>query len=283
MRFDLRFFGAGSGILGLSTRKAKFVRGVALVIALITLAGMLAGKMSVQAAVAGVVLLVVVLVLPNRRSGALEIDARGLVRVDPEGGRDRLIDFSKPFGVTLMVSKRSGNAWLGFTTPERTGLLRTQSRAFEGETFLTIDEDLDAGLSELAPEEAKALLQALRAQEHSAFEKMYLTGSQGESIVLEGPLFRVDNARFDLVLPYECRHFAFVERVGRVDGLYEATWLRQGLSEVVLVSAMGPEAETPVAQPPPQGLRHAVDRAFFPPLLSVLSHAKKTQKRIDLS
>jgi hypothetical protein len=215
------------------------------------------------------------------QDGALELDAKGLVRCDPEGGRERLIDFAKPFGVTLMASKHSDVAWLGFTTPERTGLLRTHRDAFDGEKFHVLEEDLDHGVAEVSAPEARKLLRELGKKQHAAFQKMYLTGSLGESIELDGPLFRVDQARFDLVLPYEVRHFAFVERVGRVDGLYEATWIKQGPSEVVLVSSMGAGAETPVASPPPRKLRHAVDRVFFPTLLSALAKAKN--KRLDLS
>jgi hypothetical protein len=269
-----------------SAEKYKRFRALAIAISAVAIALTLASWVPwyVSAIVCVLCVAFVVSVKPLE-DGALELDAKGLVRCDPHGVRERLIDFAKPFGVTLMASRHSNVAWLGFTTPERTGLLRTHRDAFEGEKFHVLEEDLDHSVAFVSASEARKLLQELGKTQHAAFQKMYLTGSLGESIELDGPLFRVDKARFDLVLPYEVRHFAFVERVGRVDGLYEATWIKQGPSEVVLVSSMGPDAETPVASPPPQRLRHAVDRVFFPPLLSALATAKARAKtkQADLS
>jgi hypothetical protein len=214
-----------------------------------------------------------------RTSGRLELSEKSLRRIDPWGESEILVEFARPFGVTLLASTTTDLAWVGFTTKDRTALLRTSKSSLEGEAFVLVKEDLDARAAELSPEATHLLLDALRVREKTAFQKMYLTGSLGESIVLDGPMFSVAQTRFDLVQPFECRNFAFVERIGRVDGLYEATWLKQGGSEVVLVSSMGADVDTPVATPPPRNLRHAVDRAFYPPLLSVLGSRTKSARR----
>jgi hypothetical protein len=133
----------------------------------------------------------------------------------------------------------------------------------------------------LSEVDAVALLAALELRSRDAFGRVLLTGSQGERIVLDGSSLRVEDHAISLARPYECRHFSFCEPLGRVGGLYDATWLKQGDEEIVLVAAHGSADWGALDAPPPAARRYAVDRAFLPSLRSALIARPRTSRRPD--
>jgi hypothetical protein len=218
------------------------------------------------------------------QTGLLTLTEKSLIRQSPFTSiEDELIDFTQPFGVTLMCSARSArsasdDAWLGITTGARVSLLRTERTAFRDEHACSVEQTFERTAAALSESDARDLLAELRRRQVNALRTMVLTDALGARVVLAGPVLHVGNEQFDLQLPYESKRFAFLERVGRVDGLYDAAWLRQGALEVVLVSSMGDDGSAfPAAPPPPRNLRHAVDRVFFEPLLAALERERRNE------
>lgn len=218
--------------------------------------------------------------LRARERGTLTVDDRGVSRADPGGASRRILDFDEPFGVAVMLGQSGASAWLGLSTGDRTSLLKVglsrAKRAAPGalsivsRAICTVPDSFDGAAPLLDEASAERFLALLEERSRTAFGRLLLTGTAGERIVLDGDTLHVQDARIRLDGPFECTTFAFYERIGRVDGIYEATWIKQGSQEVVLVSSVGGEGDSPIKSPPPVALRHAVDRAFFPPLRSVL-------------
>jgi hypothetical protein len=211
------------------------------------------------------------------QTGLLTLTEKVLIRQSPFTSiEDELIDFEAPFGVTLMCSG-SDEAWLGITTGARACMIRTVRSAFDEESacIINVERTFERSAAALAESDARDLLTELRRRQANALRTMVLTDALGARVVLEGAVLHVGGEQFDLHSPYESKRFAFLERVGRVDGLYDAAWLRQGALEAVLVSSMGDNGSAfPAAPPPPRNLRHAVDRVFFGPLLAALERER---------
>lgn len=260
----------------------------------------------------------------RRPRGEVAIDAKGVVRHErrlPAAQEQRwrtswmttrVCEFDAPFGVTLLANHLRTSALVAFTTPEQTRFLNVRVEGPEDAAAAsdvlaraTTIPDGDAnGLGEdtaMAGADAAELVRAVERRAASALARMYLSGSRGESIVLDGAKLEVADRRFDLRAPLEWRGFMFHEAVGSIATIYQATWVRQGTLEVVLVAPMPPEVTTLLASgprdlkesaqralvrdlklmqslpdaPPPREMRVAIERLFMLPLRQALDRAPK--------
>jgi hypothetical protein len=218
--------------------------------------------------------------LPARR---LRIDQRGVSFEGPLGpqvhrhapvgpppaSRESLLDFSRPFGVTLLGNRARDRLVLAVTSAHRTvyigarvdpadrhtyrGILSTAS------TVLDDDAVLDAAGPDGVPFELglgdmSDLLNILAQTDRRSFDRCFLSDTHGAPVVLDGFELRIGGQWFDLRSPLLWRAALFQEPFGAVlptsdrDAtpspaggvmVYQATWVQQGMSEAVLVSLLG--------------------------------------------
>jgi hypothetical protein len=151
-----------------------------------------------------------------------------------------------------------------------------------------------------------ALVAALEARQPGALERVFLSDAGMADVVLDGRRLRAAQLDFDLAAPLTWRAYAFQEGTSFASHSFQATQLRQGDREVVLV-ALSPTGELASASlirpppgyagplafeqvqralardlrlahclaevPPPRNVRVAVDRLFVPRLRHALDLA----------
>jgi hypothetical protein len=242
--------------------------------------------------------------------GSVTADVDGLVRQDPNGTLT-LASWGGSFGLTILSNHVRERALLAFTTPEQTRYVTVRFSSPEDDALAkqllaraaTVPES-DALVSygdeaSLRPEHALELLAVIAKHSPSAVERLYLSGSRGEPLVLEGAELRVGPRIFDLESALEWRGFMFHESVGPIATIYQATWIRQGTSELVLVAPMPPEISSFLGadagetialvrdlklmqslpdSPPPRELRVGIDRLFMLPLRQALDKAPRASR-----
>jgi hypothetical protein len=210
--------------------------------------------------------------LPAKR---LRIDQHGVSfetgRVPhPAGsGRDLLLDFSRPFGLTLLGNRARDRLVLATTTAHRTvyfgarvdpGERLTYRRILSGASTVSDDDAVldaagpDGTPFELALKDMSDFLNLLLRADGRAFERCFLSDTHGAPVVLDGSELRIGGHWFDLRSPLQWRAALFQEPFGAVlpandrDAtpspaagvmVYQATWVQQGMSEAVLVSLVG--------------------------------------------
>jgi len=234
-------------------------------------------------------------------------DARGVSRSSPRK-REEVAKFSEPFGVTVLASQARKRAILALTTPNETRFLGVRldgpsaSVLVEHASFVADGDALAAHASDedaMSSEDALALVKHIRTHAPLAQRRLYLSGTRGERIVLDGHQLRVDTLEktrlFDLESPVEWRGFLFHEALGPAANIYQATWIRQGSSELVLVAPMPTElllaakrsSDTRRAsreaqilapnpdEPPPGDLRTGIERVFMLPVREALARAPR--------
>ena len=174
------------------------------------------------------------------------------------GKRDCVAKLAEPFGVTVLTSQARQRALIAVTTPTATrfigvrleGLLDREAAILlvERASIVADGDALAAHASDaetLSAKDAVALLRIVRERAPGALERFYLSGTRGERITLDGTELRVETADksrlFDLEMPVEWRGFLFHEALGPAASIYQATWIRQGSSELVLVAPMPTE------------------------------------------
>ncbi len=240
-------------------------------------------------------------------------DERGVSRITT-GKRDAIAKFAEPFGVTLLAAQARQRALVAVTTPTETRFLgvRLEGPAaallLDHASIVADGDALSAHASDedtLSASDALALLQFIRERAPLARDRLYLSGTRGERIVLDGTELRVDEAErsrlFDLDAPVEWRGFLFHEALGPAASIYQATWIRQGSSELVLVAPMPTEllltpkapstsAAAPVStrqkqlvspsadEPPPGDLRMGIERVFMLPVREALARAPRPSR-----
>ena len=259
--------------------------------------------------------------------GEVAIDTKGVVRHEkrvPSGERrravwmtTRLCEFDAPLGVTVLANHLRTTAVVAFTTPEQTRFLTLRvagpEDALAAADLLaraTTIPDADAAgngdATAMTAAHAAELVRAVEKRASGALARMYLSGSRNEAIVLDADAGKLEigEKKFDLRSPLEWRGFMFHEAVGQVATLYQATWVRQGTTEAVLVAPMPPEVTTLLAggprdlkepaqralvrdlklmqslpdSPPVRELRVAIERLFMLPLRQVLDRAPKAPR-----
>jgi hypothetical protein len=218
--------------------------------------------------------------LPARR---LRIDQRGLsfegapppVHVHrqpaepPRAERESLLDFSRPFGVTILGNRARDRLVLAVTSAHRTVYFGArvdpaERHAYRGilSNATTVPDD-DAVLDVAGPDGApfelgladmSDLLNILLQADRRAFDRCFLSDTHGAPVVLDGAELRIGGQWFDLRSPLLWRAALFQEPFGAVlpasdhDAtpspacgvmVYQATWVQQGVSEAVLVSILG--------------------------------------------
>ncbi len=219
------------------------------------------------------------------RSIAREVPKRRL-RIDPLGvwfeaegvaapDTARLLDFARPFGVTLLGNRKRDRLVLAVTNAQQAIYFgahvdprdRRRYRGMLANASTVSDDDavLDAAGPggapfDLALADLSELLTLLLRADRSAFERCFLSDTHGKPVVLDGAELRIGRLWFDLRSPLQWRAVLFQEPFAAVlpandrDAtgqatagvmVYQATWVRQGPSEAVLVSLLGPLGPVP--------------------------------------
>lgn len=244
----------------------------------------------------------------NAPRGWLTVDPTGITRIDAKGST-MLAAWTRPFGVTIFTNPSRTRGLLAFTTPDATryvavacvgpedpplarDLFALGAMVPDNDAFGSAGDDQ----ASLRPRDGLELLRSIAAHGSPALQHIYLSGPHGEAIVLEGTELRVGASIFDLTSPLEWRGFMFHESVGQVATIYQATWVRQAGSELVLVAPMPVEMSVPVESdlrtrrdlkllqstpdaPPPRELRRAIERLFMLPLRQALDRAPKAARQ----
>ncbi|CAN5196331.1 hypothetical protein BH09MYX1_BH09MYX1_09210 [soil metagenome] len=251
----------------------------------------------------------------KRAQPFLTIHSWGISRADAQGTL-RIAAWTEPFGVTVLADHARERVLLAFTTVHQTRFVGVRVAGIAGDRLLdgaatvadsdalSIHATIDASLSTL---DALTLLDLVRQRVPQALRRILLSGARGERVVLDERELRVEWSQdgttrprrsFDLTSPIEWRGFLFHEASGPVATIYQATWVRQGPSEIVLVAQLPPEIarygvglgtrvdRTAVVRdlrlmqslpgdPPPRDLRLAIERVFMLPLRQALDGAPR--------
>jgi hypothetical protein len=259
---------------------------------------------------------------PKRRGLSLERTRLWFQSPDPARSHT-FLEPLEPFGVTLLSTPRRDRALAVLTSRAGTFCVgcsfdaaarRTAMPIFDSAFTVTNDE---AGLEAigpdgepltLAPPEFLRLLQGLGGVDRACFERLVLSDARGAPLVLDGRErreLRVGDRTFDLAAPIEWRGIVFQEGLGQAIAVYQGTWIRQGSSEIVLVSLL-PSIMSAGAQgitengslagldrsvlrdlrlmqavpeePPPVEQRVAIDRLFMLPVRYALDRAPRPAK-----
>jgi hypothetical protein len=278
--------------------------------------------------------------VPLRR---LRIDATGIAFEAPGRHRDhgrmvqeRLIDFSGSFGMTLLSDPIRHRLVLAVTATGRAVYFSARVNADERHAYRnllsnasTVSDD-DAVLDAMGPDGASlelkvrdmsTLVSTLLKADGAALDRCFLSDTHGVPVVLDNHELQIGRKGFDLRAPLEWRAMLFQEPFGTVMTVsdreqsstppggvmvYQATWVRQGLSEAVLVSLIPsvssvsvppsppagevPEVASAVLRdlrlmqatpepPPPSELRVAIERMFMLRLRAALDRAPRASHK----
>ena len=229
-------------------------------------------------------------------AGWLVIDAQGVRRP----GATPLLDWREPFGVTVLANVDRSRLALALTSARATRFLsvRVLDPGDAAEAPSLQDRAVTAAESDLRVDDAAALCAAdaerLLAQiarlAPGALDRVFLSDASGEPIVLDRTELRVGPRRIDLQAPLEWRAFVFQELGAHAASACQATWVRQGEGELVLVAPMradvaslrdAPDArliQAATGDPPPRELRRAIDHVFMVPLRRALDRAPRASR-----
>jgi hypothetical protein len=254
----------------------------------------------------------------------------------PAASAEPLIDFSQPFGMTLLGNRKRDRIVLAITTAHRAVYFgarldideRRAYAAFVSQASTVSDDDgvLDAAgpngnALEVEVRDLRDLTTALLRADRQSFDRCFLSDTHGAPVVLDGPALSIGASTFDLRAPLEWRATLFQEPTGaqmpvsdwdaRLSPspgvmVFQATWIRQGSSEAVLVSLLASlsaaaHAEKPAAgeepeiiaavlrdirlmqaspdAPPPAELRVGIERMFMLRLRAALDGAPRPSRK----
>lgn len=224
-----------------------------------------------------------------------------------------LLDLDAPFGVTLLASPKRERLVAMLSSPAGTYYVGAPFDAAARRAFATLlDRALtvapdEAGLEAigpdgepllLSPEDLAALVDALAELSPACLDRFVLTDARGASLTLDGRLLSVGDRAVDLTAPLEWKPIVFQETFGAAVAVYQGTWVRQGGTELVLVSllpSLGPLPgadldlatvdravlrdlrlmQASPAEPPPAEQRVAIERLFMLPVRSALDRAPR--------
>jgi hypothetical protein len=192
----------------------------------------------------------------------LVLERDGLAFVDG-GDKKAVLSLDRRFGVTLLTSPsrselvvaithRDGIEYLAGRNPTATRHVDILARA-----ITTPDNDLPVNDRVPVFTEGDRLLDvvaALEARAPGALDRVFLSDAGMADVVLDGRKLRAGQLDFDLQSPLAWRAYSFQEGSSFASHSYQATQLRQGDREVVLV-ALSPTGElaTPSIVSPPPG------------------------------
>jgi hypothetical protein len=234
--------------------------------------------------------------------GWLVIDDEQIARVrstarNDARGRTALGRWQEPFGVSVLANMARSRALLAFTTPSATRFLGVELATAKDadlarhllERAVTVpDADLELAVGPapdvlLGASGARTLLEELEQRAPESLRRLYLSDARGSAIAATPDSLVIGEGTFDLASPIEWRVFTFQEGEPGVAALYQATSIRQGTLEVVLVCRAPEElASWSVGRgsdaPPPRESRVAIDRLFMTPLRAVLEEAPRLSR-----
>jgi hypothetical protein len=313
--------GTGPEALTARERRAALVR-AALVGVATLFAPLPAWARASAAAALATIVLVTLLVRWRRRSARawLVVDKDGISRREATGPREtRIARFAEPFGLTVLSNRERTRAVFAFTTkdqtrfvpvrlagaaptPETRDLLARAATVTDGEALLGRTPDAPA----LSATDGMRLLRIVQEKTPATLDRILLSDSHGAAIALDGDSLTVGERSVDLRAPLEWRGFMFRESVGQVMMFYQATWIRQASTELVLVApmpteissamvgratAMGEMARDSQVQraalrdlrlalalpdvPPPREQRVGIERIFMLPLRRAIDRAPR--------
>jgi hypothetical protein len=244
----------------------------------------------------------------------LVVDDRGVRRLDL--GREAwVVDWSQPFGATVLASADRARLLIAFTTPHAVrhvaAFVNDAQDAAAAPTLIArattaADSDLQMGDDAvLTASDAERLLTEIVRRVPLALDRAYLSDASGEPVVLEPAELRVGRQRIDLYAPLEWRAMIFHECGVCATSVFQATWVRQAGAEVVLVAPVPADGtwlrdahvavraagegrtvqkaiardirlmQAVVGESPPRDLRRAIDRLFMLPLRRALDGAPR--------
>jgi hypothetical protein len=229
--------------------------------------------------------------------GWLVLDDAGMKR---QGTDAPLVEWREPFGATVLANAARTRLALALTSQQAMRFVAVrvldpgdaaEAPSLFDRAVTALETDLRADEGEaLCAADAERLLSALAARAPGALDRVYLSDAAGEPVVLDRGELRVGARRIDLSAPLEWRAFVFQELGAHAASVCQATWVRQGDGEVVLVAPMAdgeaPPREAPDARlmqacagdPPPRELRRAIDRLFMVPLRRALDRAPRVSR-----
>jgi hypothetical protein len=259
-------------------------------------------------------------ILGRRRQpphGWLVLDSVGLHRVD-RAAQTTLLAWDEPFGLTVLASADRATLLLALTSPRATRYLPATVRNAEDASAAStvLERATTAAASDLRSDDesalsatdAERLLTGIERRCPAALERVYLSDAAGQAVVLDRTELRVGPRRIDLTAPLEWRASLFQERGAHAASVCQATWVRQGDVEIVLVAPLpadgawmgdadvavraaggGAVAKRGVArdlrliqasagEAPPRDARHAIDRVFMLPLRRALDRAPRSSR-----
>ena len=235
---------------------------------------------------------------PRRGRGSC-IDYHEITRVHApqraEGrGRTSLARWDTPFGLSILANSARTRALFAFTTPVATRFLglrletpRDADLARDlldrAVTIADVDLDLAAGPVEgvqLGAAAARTFLGELDRRDPQARQRLYLSDARGAAIVVDPDRLVIGERVFDLASPVEWRVFTFQEGDAGAATLYQATSVRQGTNDAVLVCGAPAELASwglgRAPDPPPaRETRVAINRLFMTPLRAALERAPR--------
>jgi hypothetical protein len=229
-------------------------------------------------------------------AGWLVVDHVGVKRP----GEAPLVGWTAPFGVTVLASADRSRLVLALTSAVATRFLAVrvldagdaaEAPSLFDRAVTAADGDLrgDEGAA-LCAADAERLLSTLARRSPGALDRLFLSDASGEPVVLDRGELRIGTRRIDLSAPLEWRAFVFQELGAHAASVCQATWVRQGDGEVVLVAPLGegtasipgaPDARlmhSVTGEPPPRELRRAIDRLFMLPLRRALDRAPRVSR-----
>ncbi|MFT3765323.1 MAG: IMP dehydrogenase [Minicystis sp.] len=248
---------------------------------------------------------------PRRIPRAVHLDGERLIF---EGAvTQTLVELGAPFGVTLLASPQRDRLVVMLSSPSGTyhlgAAVDEAARRVAAplvDRALTVAAD-DTGLEaigpdgeplHLSPDDLAGLVDALVDASPTCLDRFVLTDARGTSLTLDGRVLSIGDRALDLTAPLEWRPIVFQEAFGHAVAVYQGTWVRQGGTEVVLVSLLPqlgppPGAELDLTQvdravlrdlrlmqaspeqPPPAEQRVAIERLFMLPVRFALDRAPR--------
>jgi hypothetical protein len=231
-----------------------------------------------------------------------------------------LLDAEAPFGVTLLASRRRDRLVALLSSPAGTYYLGADCDAGARRALaplldraLTVSAD-DSALEAIGPdgeplfftpEDLASLVEGLLEMRPACLEGFVLTDARGAPLTFDGRQLRVGDRALDLSAPLDWRAILFQETFGEMVAFYQGTWVRQGSTELVIVSllpSLGPPpradldlarhdhgvardirlmAHAHLEDPPPREQRVAIERLFMLPLRSALDLAPRASRQPD--
>ena len=241
----------------------------------------------------------------------LEADDDGITRttkLEP-GSTKAILSWDAPFGVALLASYGRPTALLAFTTPTQTRYVpaRIDDRSEADDELLAriavlADLDLIDGVAHdaaLTSAATASLVRHVEGRDKHALGRVFLSDGKGMPIALDRATLAIGERCFDLTSQLEWRPLMFHESTGQAAALYQATWIKQAGSEVVLVAPMPASIvprdssahrdasgrlgraltrdlrllQAPAENPPSRDVRVAIDRPFMMAVRRVLDDA----------